>query len=85
MADQRTDAAERSAHVTRGEVAQAEALCCVCGASWRLCSYAARAEGMEAAAKIAEQREDDGETAWAAWPDGIEIASAIRAAKDQPA
>ena len=40
MADQRTDAAERSAHVTRGEVAEAEALCCVCRASWRLCSYA---------------------------------------------
>lgn len=42
MTDQRTDAAERSAHVTRGEAAEAEALCCVCRASWRLCSYAAR-------------------------------------------
>lgn len=42
MADQRTDAAERSAHVTRGTDAHAEALCCVCRASWRLCSYAAR-------------------------------------------
>ncbi len=42
MTDQRTDAAERSAHVTRGEPAHPDATCCVCGAGWRLCSYAAR-------------------------------------------
>ncbi len=42
MSDQRTDAAERSAHITRGETAAPEATCCVCGARWRLCSYAAR-------------------------------------------
>ena len=31
MTDQRTDAAERSAHVTRGDTAAPEATCCVCG------------------------------------------------------
>lgn len=34
MADQRTDAAERSAHVSRGEAAQDEQTCCVCGAGF---------------------------------------------------
>ena len=36
----------------------------------------AEARGMERAAEIAEQREDDGETNWAAWPDGVDIAAA---------
>lgn len=39
---QTTDAAQRSAHVTRGGTEHAEQTCCVCGAAWRVCSYAAR-------------------------------------------
>lgn len=43
--DQTTDAAQRSAHVTRGgrdPSLDVEQSCCVCGKGWRLCSYAAR-------------------------------------------
>lgn len=41
MTDQSTAAAERSAHVTRGQH-HAEHTCCVCGGPLKTCSYAAR-------------------------------------------
>lgn len=42
MTDQRTAAAERSAHVTRDARPVSDDQCCVCGGAWRICSYAAR-------------------------------------------
>ncbi len=40
---QTTDAAERSAHVTRGDArAEYTPACHVCGKEWRVASYAAR-------------------------------------------
>ena len=66
-------------HILKSEEAAIEAWNCPTPA-YDAAIKAAEARGMERAAVIAEQREDDGEPAWAAWPDGADIASAIREA-----